>query len=101
MILRAIILRGSAGRICHLENVKSYMSYLQQYTKLIKMLTLKTYFSLIKSQLKRTRSKITSNLYVSNWKSSYDVMTSCWLCVKVVNNISRIFFSLQSNVYSQ
>ena len=28
-----------------LENVKFYMSYLQQYTKIIKMLTLKTYFS--------------------------------------------------------
>jgi hypothetical protein len=26
-------------------------------------------------------------------------MTSCWLCSKVVNNISRIFFSLQSYVY--
>jgi hypothetical protein len=37
--------KGSAGRICHLENVKSYMSYLQQYTKIIKKLTLKTYFS--------------------------------------------------------
>ena len=35
----------NAGRICHLENVKSYMSYLQQYTKIIKKLTLKTYFS--------------------------------------------------------
>jgi hypothetical protein len=34
-----------AGRICHLENVKCYMSYLQQYTKIIKKLTLKTYFS--------------------------------------------------------
>ena len=43
--LRAMILRGSAGRVCHLENVKSYMSYLQQCTKIIKMLTLKTYFS--------------------------------------------------------
>ena len=42
---RAMILTGSAGRICHFENVKSYMSYLQQYTKIIKMLTLKTYFS--------------------------------------------------------
>ena len=42
--LRAMILRGSAGRFYHLENVKSYMSYLQQYTKIIKMLTLKTYF---------------------------------------------------------
>ena len=42
--LWAMILRGSAGRICHLENVKSYMSYLQ-YTKIIKILTLKTYFS--------------------------------------------------------
>jgi hypothetical protein len=39
-----MILRGSAGRICHLENVKSYMSYLQQWTKIIKKLTLKTYF---------------------------------------------------------
>ena len=36
---------GRAGRICHLENVKSHMSYLQQYTKIIKMLTLKTCFS--------------------------------------------------------
>jgi hypothetical protein len=25
-----IRIRGSAGRICHLENMKSYMSYLQQ-----------------------------------------------------------------------
>ena len=54
--------------------VKSYMSYLQQYTKIIKKLTLKFYFSSIVSNLKRTRSQITSNLYVSNWKSSYDVM---------------------------
>jgi hypothetical protein len=67
-------IKGSAGRVCHLENVKSYMSYLQQYTKIIKMLTLKTYFSYIWSKLKRTRSQITSNLYVSNWKSSYDVI---------------------------
>jgi hypothetical protein len=29
--LRAMILRGSVRSICHLENVKSYMSYLQQY----------------------------------------------------------------------
>jgi len=27
-------------------------------------------------------------------------MTSCWLCAKVVNDISRNFFSLQSYVYS-
>jgi hypothetical protein len=44
MNLRAMILRGSSRRICHLENVKSYMSYLQQCTQIIKMLTLKTYF---------------------------------------------------------
>ena len=51
MNLRAMILMGSAGRICHLENVKSYMSYLQ-YTKIIKMLTLKTYlFNLIKIEV--------------------------------------------------
>jgi hypothetical protein len=37
--LRAMILRVSTGRVCHLENVKFYMSYLQQYTKIIKMLT--------------------------------------------------------------
>jgi hypothetical protein len=40
-----MIIRGSAGRICHIKNVKSYMWYLQQYTKIIKMFTLKTYFS--------------------------------------------------------
>jgi hypothetical protein len=28
------------------------------------------------------------------------LMMSCWLCSKVVNNISRNFFSLQSYVYS-
>jgi hypothetical protein len=39
------IIRGLAGRIRHLENMKSYMSYVQQYTKIIKMPTLKTYFS--------------------------------------------------------
>jgi hypothetical protein len=38
MNLRAMILMGSAGKICRLENVKSYMSYLQQCTKIIKML---------------------------------------------------------------
>ena len=69
MNLRAMILQGSAGRICHLENVKSYFSYLQQCTKIIKMLTFKAYFSQIRSYLKRIRSQITSNLYVSNWKS--------------------------------
>ena len=71
--LRAMILRGSAGRVYHLENVKFYMSYLQRYTQIIKMLTLKTYFSYIWSKLKRTWSQITYNLYVSNWKSSHDV----------------------------
>jgi hypothetical protein len=49
MNLRAMILQGSAGRICHLENVKSYFSYLQQCTKIIKMLTFKAYFSQIRS----------------------------------------------------
>ena len=45
MNLRAMILMGTAGMFCHLENVKSYMSYLQQCTKIIKMLTLKTCLS--------------------------------------------------------
>ena len=49
------------------------MSYVQQYTKIIKMPTLKTYFSEILSKLKPTRSQITSALYILNWKSSYDV----------------------------
>ena len=31
-----MILTGLAGRVCHFENVKSYMSYLQQYRKIIK-----------------------------------------------------------------
>ena len=39
MNLQAMILRDLVG------NVKSYMSYLKQCTKIIKMLTLKTYFS--------------------------------------------------------
>jgi hypothetical protein len=34
--------------------VKSYMSYVQQCTKIIKMPTLKTYFSYILSKLKHT-----------------------------------------------
>jgi hypothetical protein len=45
MYLRAMILTGTAGRICHPENVKSYMSYLQQCTNIIKMLTRKACFS--------------------------------------------------------
>ena len=45
MNLRAMILMGTAGMFCYLENVKSYMSYLQQCTKIIKMLTLKTCLS--------------------------------------------------------
>ena len=57
----------------YLENVKSYMSYVQQFTNIIKMPTLKTYFSEILSKLKRTRSQITSDLYILNWRSSYDV----------------------------
>ena len=73
MNLRAMILHGSAGRICHLENVKSFFSYLQQCPIIIKMFTINAYFSQIRSQLKRIRSQITSNLYVSNWKSSYGV----------------------------
>jgi hypothetical protein len=38
-----MILRGSAGRVCHLENVKFYMSYLQQCTQIIKTEILKVY----------------------------------------------------------
>ena len=41
--------------------------------KIIKMPPLKTYFSYILSKLKRTRSQITPDLYILNWKSSYDV----------------------------
>jgi hypothetical protein len=35
---------------------------------------LQTYLSYILSKLKRTRSQMTPDLYVLNWKSSYDVM---------------------------
>jgi hypothetical protein len=79
---------GSAGRIRHLENVKSYMSYVQQYTKIIKMSTLKTYFSSILSKLKHPRSQITSDLYNLNWKSSYDV--TLFMC----QNRSTIFHGI-------
>jgi hypothetical protein len=57
----------------NLENVKSYMSYVQQYTQIIKMPTMKIYFSYTISKLKRTRSQIMSDLYILNVKSSYDV----------------------------
>ena len=42
--------------------------------KIIKTPTLQTYISYILSKLKRTRNQMTSDLYVLNWKSSYDVM---------------------------
>jgi hypothetical protein len=54
--------------------VSDWKPYLQQYTKIIKTPTLQTYFSYILSKLKRTRNQMTSDLYVLNWKSSYDVM---------------------------
>ena len=54
--------------------VSDWMPYLHQCTKIIKTPTLKTYFSYILSKLKRTRNQMTSDLYVLNWKSSYDVM---------------------------
>ena len=54
--------------------VSNWKPYLQQYTQIIKTPTLQTYFSYILSKLKRTRNQMTSDLYVLNWKSSYDVM---------------------------
>jgi hypothetical protein len=55
--------------------VKFYKSYLQQYTKIIKIPTLQPYFSLkfIKNEA-YTKPNDVSDLYVLNWKSSYDVM---------------------------
>jgi hypothetical protein len=51
------------------------MSHLQQYTKIIKIPILQTYFSLNLSKLKHTRNKKkTSDIYILNWKSAYDVM---------------------------
>jgi len=64
------------------------MSHLQQYTKIIKMLTLQTYFSEILSKLKRTQSQKTSNL---TFLTASLHMTSCCLYAKVVLNISRNF----------
>ena len=54
--------------------MKSNMSHLQQYTKIIKIPTLQTYFSLKSIKLKRTRNQKTSDRYGLNWKSLYDVM---------------------------
>ena len=54
--------------------VSDWKPYLQQYTKIIKTPTLQTYFSYILSKLKCTRNQMTSDLYVLNWMSSYDVM---------------------------
>ena len=54
--------------------VSDWKPYLQQYTKIIKTPTLQTDFSYIVSKLKRTRNQMTSDIYVLNWKSSYDVM---------------------------
>ena len=54
--------------------VSDWKPYLQQYTKIIKTPTLQTYFSYILSKLKRTWNQMTSDLYVLNWTSSYDVM---------------------------
>jgi hypothetical protein len=45
-------LRGPAGRIRYLENVKFYVSYFLQYTKIIQMTTMQTYFSKILIKLK-------------------------------------------------
>jgi hypothetical protein len=44
--LRAMILRSSAERVCHLKNLKLYMSYLQQCTKIIKIRPLVTEYAL-------------------------------------------------------
>jgi hypothetical protein len=54
--------------------MKSYMSHLQQYTKIIKLPTLQTYFSLKIIKIKAYTKPKKSDLYVLNWKSSYDVM---------------------------
>ena len=54
--------------------VSDWKPYLQQYTNIIKTPTLWIYFSYIWSKLKYTRNQMTSDLYVLNWKSSYDVM---------------------------
>ena len=54
-------IRDSAGRNRHLEILHVI---LQQCTNIIKMPTLKTYFSYILSNLMRTRSQITSDVYI-------------------------------------
>jgi hypothetical protein len=65
-----------AGRIRYLENVKFYVSYFLQYTKIIQMTTMQTYFIKILIKLKievYTKPKNVSSLHLS-WKSTYDVM---------------------------
>jgi hypothetical protein len=50
------------------------MSHLQQYKKIIKMSTLQTYFSLKFIKIEAFTKPKTSDIYVLNWKSSYDFM---------------------------
>jgi len=64
------------------------MSHLQQYTKIIKIPTLQTYFSKILSKLKRTPCQ---KRLIFTFKTGSRHMTSCCLCAKVVSNISQIF----------
>ena len=68
-------IRASAGRIRHLENMKSYMSYLQQYTKIIKIPTLNTYFSYILWKLKRRDSFSWVDMYFSRKKHTVEDTT--------------------------
>jgi hypothetical protein len=51
-------LMGPNGRIRHLQKEKSCMSYLQQYTKIIQMTTLQTYFSNIFIKIEASLGKL-------------------------------------------
>ena len=54
--------------------MKSDMSHLQQCTEIIKIPTLQTYFSLKFIKIEAYTKPKTPDLYVLNWKSSYDIM---------------------------
>jgi hypothetical protein len=102
-----MILRGSAGRICHLENVKSYMSYLQ-CTKIIKMLTLNIFVISTKASkwitvflyllvLRPTISSLQNielncckitikkhNISISKWCKSYTNVNEINICLMLI-----------------
>ena len=70
----AILPRSVQKENGRFQRLKTWNHTCHIYTKIIKMPTLPIYFSIFLSKLKRTLCQRTPDLYVLNWKSSYDVM---------------------------